>query len=72
MSENMRGDLSPVKPVTVTIGGVTHHGTYYVQHSLMYVQSALGTKATPIGVSPPEAIAKIVLSELVRAGASTD
>ena len=32
----------------------------------------LGTKATNVGASSPEAIAKIVLSELMRARASTD
>jgi len=33
--------LTPVKTVTVTIGGVTHEATYYVQHSMVYVQSPL-------------------------------
>ena len=32
-----RGCLSPVRSVTVTIDGVTHHGTYYVQGSVMHV-----------------------------------
>jgi len=57
----------PVRNVSVTIDGVTHDGTYYVQQSMVYVQSAFGTKATQVGGWPPESIAKLPLSELVRA-----
>jgi hypothetical protein len=55
-----------VHNVTVTIDGVTHQGTYYVQGPLVYVQCDAGTKATQVGRSPPSAIAKLLLSELVR------
>jgi len=55
-----------VKLVTVTIDGVTHRGTYFVQGSMVHVQSTLGSKKTHVGGSPPEAIAKLLLSELVR------
>jgi hypothetical protein len=56
-----------VHNVTVTIDGVTHQGTYYVQGPLLvYVQCDAGTKATQVGRSPPSAIAKLLLSELVR------
>jgi len=63
---------SAVKTVTVTIDGVIHHGTYYLQGSLVYVQSEFGTKATQLGGSTPETIAKMLLSELVRGSTSTD
>jgi len=56
-----------VKSVTVIVNGVTHLGTYYVQGSMVHVQSAFGNKKTHVGGSPPEAIAKLLLSELVRA-----
>ena len=56
---------SPVERVTVTILGVTYEGTYYVQQSIVYVQSAYGSKATQVGgFSSPEALAKMLLSEL--------
>ena len=55
-----------VKDVTVMIDGVTHHGSYYVQSSLVYVQSEKGTKATQVGGSRPEMLARMLLSELVR------
>ena len=55
-----------VKLVTVTIDGVTHRGTYFVQSSMVRVQSAFGNKATQVGGTPPETIAKMLLSELVR------
>jgi hypothetical protein len=61
-----------VRTVTVTIHGVTYEGLYYLQGSMVHVQSSFGKKATQVGGSLPEAIAKILLSELVRAGACTD
>ena len=62
----------PVKTTTVTVQGVTYEGTYYVQGSTVYVQSSFGAKATQVGKWLPEVIAKMLLSELVRAAASTD
>jgi hypothetical protein len=62
----------PVKIATVTIDGVAYEGIYYVQGSMLRVESPFGAKAIQVGKSPPEAIAKMVLSELVRASASTD
>jgi hypothetical protein len=61
---------TPVDSVTVTISGVTYEGTYYVQSSMIYVQSSFGTKAKQVGGAPRELIAKMLLSELVRAGSS--
>jgi hypothetical protein len=63
---------SAVENVTVTIAGVKHDGTYYLQGSTVYVQSAFGRKATQLGGSMPETIARMLLSELVRAGDSAD
>jgi hypothetical protein len=62
----------PVKIATVTIDGVAYEGIYYVQRSVVCVESPFGAKATQVGKLPPEAIAKILLSELVRASDSTD
>jgi len=62
----------PVKIATVTIDGVAYEGIYYVQHSVVCVESPFGAKATQVGKLPPEAIAKILLSELVRGSDSTD
>jgi hypothetical protein len=61
-----------VREVSVTIGDEIHHGTYFVQGSMVHVQWSFGAKATQVGNSPPEMIAKMLLSELVRASASTD
>jgi hypothetical protein len=60
------GGPSAVKTVTVTIDGVTHHGAYFVQSSMVNVRSTLGSKTTQVGGSPPKTIAKLLLSELVR------
>jgi hypothetical protein len=43
-----------------------------VQGSTVCVESPFGAKATQVGKSLPEAIAKMLLSELVRASDSTD
>ena len=59
---------TPLKDVSVTIKGVTHHGTYYVQDSIVHVQSSFGTKSTHVGGSPPLSIATLLLLELVRGG----
>jgi hypothetical protein len=61
-----RGCLSPVKSVTVTVDGVTYHGTYFVQDSIVHLRSPFGTKSSSVGRSPPETIAKLLPTELVR------
>jgi hypothetical protein len=57
---------SSVRKITVIIDGKTCEGTYYVQQSIVYVQSASGGKAIQVGGSRPEFIARLLLSELVR------
>jgi hypothetical protein len=66
MSQGRPGRPLIVRSVTVTIDGVTYQGTYYVQGSVVYVRSALGAKATQVGESSPEALAKLLLSQLAR------
>lgn len=56
----------PVKNVAVTINGTTHQGTYFVQSKIVHVQSSFGNKTTQVGGSPPQAIARLLLSEMVR------
>jgi hypothetical protein len=55
-----------IRKVTVTIMGVTHEGTYYVQDKMVHVQSTYGTKAIEVGGLTPEGIARHLLTELVR------
>jgi len=57
-----------VERVTVTIDGVTHAGAYYVKGPFLFVRSPFGAKAIQVGGSPPEAVAKLLLAELVREG----
>jgi hypothetical protein len=57
---------TPVRHVTVTIDDIIYEGTYFVRDSMVYVQSAFGTKATQAGGSRPTTLAKLLLSELVR------
>jgi len=66
MSRGRPGRPFLVKSVTVTVDGVTHQGTYYVQGSVVHVRSPLGDKITQAGESPPEALAKLLLWKLVH------
>jgi hypothetical protein len=61
----MRGSKpTPVRSVAVALDGVMHKGIYYVQGSCVHVQYEGGTKATQVGGSPAEWVAKVLL--LVR------
>ena len=54
----------PVKIATVRIDGVAYEGIYYVQGSTVFVESPFGAKAIQVGKLQPEAVAKMLLSEL--------
>ena len=47
-----------VERVTVTIDDVMHEGAFYVNGSVLHVRSPLGAKATQVGGSLPQAVAK--------------
>ena len=57
---------SPVSSVIVTVDDLIYFGTYYVQNSIVHVQSQFGAKATPVGGARPKSMAKLLLLELVR------
>jgi hypothetical protein len=57
---------TPMQNITATVDGVTHKGTYYTHGPMVYVQNGTKGKATKIGELPPESIATLLLSELVR------
>jgi hypothetical protein len=61
-----RSRPTSVRNVTVTLDGVTHKGTYYVQGSVVHVLCDAGKKSTQVGGSPAGMIAKLLLLELVR------
>jgi len=56
----------PAGEVSVTIDGITYHGTYWVENQTVFVKSLLGEKSTQVGGSSPETIAMRLLSEIVR------
>jgi hypothetical protein len=59
-----RNRLTPVRTVTVTIDDATHEGTYFVQDSIVHVQSPY--RAKQLGMMPAKTVAKLLLSELAR------
>ena len=52
--------------VIVTVDDVIYFGTYYVQSSVVHVQSQFGAKATQVGGARPKSMAKLLLLEQVR------
>jgi hypothetical protein len=52
--------------VTVSLDGTTHHGTYYVQRGILYVQCHGGEKKTQVGSTGPMPMAKLLLSQMMR------
>jgi len=53
-------------PVSIKSGGITHHGYFEVDGVMIRVSHRGSTKATQLGGTPPAALARLLLSELVR------
>lgn len=58
--------------VAIERNGERHVGYYYVEREMITVSySKGGSKSTQVGGSPPEVLAKMLLSELVSEGHRT-
>jgi hypothetical protein len=60
---NVIQTLTPRKPVSVEIGGATHHGHYQTENRMIRVEYRSSSKATQIG---GKVLARLILAELVR------
>ena len=58
----------PRYPITCETDGKTHKGTYWVAGKILTVSTGLGGKSKQVGTTEPEALAKQLLLELVKAG----
>jgi hypothetical protein len=58
----------PRYPITCETDGKTHKGTYWVAGKILTVSTGLGGKSKQVGTMEPEALAKRLLLELVKAG----
>jgi hypothetical protein len=59
----------PVRhPITCEIDGKTHKGTYWVAGKILTVSTGGGGKSKQVGTTEPEALAKQLLLDLVKAG----
>ena len=58
----------PRYPITCEIDGKTHKGSYWVGGKILTVSTGLGGKSKQVGTMEPEALAKQLLLELVKAG----
>jgi hypothetical protein len=54
--------------ITFEVDGKTHKGTYWVAGKIFTVSAGCGGKTRQIGTTEPEALAKQLLLELVKAG----
>ena len=54
--------------LAVEVDGKTHKGTYWVAGKILTVANGLGGKNKQVGTMEPEALAKQLLLELVKAG----
>lgn len=57
-----------IHTIKVDVDGIVHTGEYWVEGKVLHVASERGMKRTQVGGSPPEVLAKMVLSEIVRSG----
>jgi hypothetical protein len=53
--------------VRVEIGGETHFGRVEVARGMVTIHGASGSKTAPIGASPVESLARILLREIIQA-----
>jgi hypothetical protein len=56
----------PSIPVLIELKGETYHGTYTVVGGMITVSTGFGSKTTQVGGTPVEALAMLLLSELVN------
>jgi hypothetical protein len=58
--------------VTITVGHIDYVAEYAVEKEMLTVTAAHGSKSTPLGDSPPEERARMLLSELIKEGKASD
>lgn len=55
-------------PIACEVNGTTHKGTYWVAGKILTVANGLGGKSKLVGTMEPEALAKELLLDLMKAG----
>ena len=53
-------------PVSVDLDGITYHGAYSLSGGMITVASDDQTTTVPVGGRPPDALAQLILMELIR------
>jgi hypothetical protein len=56
------------REVSIEYKGKTYNATYTVEKGIITVSTLYGKKATQVGGSPPESLARIMIRELVDEG----
>jgi hypothetical protein len=52
--------------ISVPIEGTTYPATYELKRGIVTVRTDIGTKSAPMANSPPDAVARILLRELIQ------
>ena len=52
--------------VSVTIEGTTYPAMYELKQGVITVRTDIGTKSASVGTSPPDAVARMLLRELIQ------
>jgi len=58
----------PRIPVTCEVDGKTYRGTYWVAGHILTVATGMGGKSKQVGSTVPQALAQLLLQELVKEG----
>ncbi len=52
--------------VSVTTDGTTYPATYELKQGVVTVRTDIGTRSAPVGNSPPDVVARMLLRELIE------
>jgi hypothetical protein len=52
--------------ISVTIKGTIYPATYELERGIVTVRTDIGTRSAPMGNSPPDAVARMLLRELIQ------
>lgn len=54
--------------ITVNHNGKDYSATYRIEKGVITVRTVYGSKSTQLGSSPPESLARMLLSEMIQSG----
>ncbi len=68
MRTDQRARIPASRSVSIEHAGTTYYGIYTISQGMITVSAGEGTKTTHVGDTPVEALARMLLRELVQEG----